>query len=950
MPEFVPRNLSEQPQPDGRRPLHVYAARPVQVTTGSGGQPRSGGETLVLGGFRRLSTVGLATGALLAFSAATASAAPTPGAYKQNDFGGFRNILPPAQGANANSNQIAAFEANGNYPPHTSDQQLSMYSNLLYATPGLQASQIPNFYKDASFGVMPAHVARTYSPRSDVTIERDQFGVPHIYGATREGTMFGAGYAVAEDRLFMIDALRHAARAQLSSFAGGANAAMDESIWADTPYNESELQRQYDRADELYGQDGVQIQTDVNNYVAGVNKFISEACTDPLKLPGEYNLIDPSQSICLPGHQWKVTDVIAIASLVAGIFGKGGGGELGAAQALVAAQQRFGASTGRKVWADFQSFNDPEAPTTVQGKSFPYGQPPAQAAGVALPDPGTVQPANVVQSASASAKASAAPPPGGKHPAGILKPFQQRHDASNALLVSARKSASGHPVAVMGPQVGYWSPEILMEEDIHAPATAQGPPIDARGAAFPGTNLYVQLGRGRDYSWSATSAGQDITDTYAVKLCEPSGGQATIASDHYLFKGQCLPFDVLTRTNSWSPTPADQTPAGSETLTTLRTKLGIVIARAKIQGQPYAYTKLRDTYFHEVDPSALGFADFNNPNKMRTPQDFMQAANHISYTFNWFYADNKHIAYFNSGANPVRPSNVDPNLPTFGRDPFLWQGYNPNTATEDLEPLAAHPHVVDQTFLTSWNNRQAPDYNTGYSPLFRSQLLDERIKPDIAGSKKVNLQQLISDMEDAGTVDLRGDLVLPWILKVIHTQPVTNPARRAAVQQLAAWVAAGAHRIDRNKDGVYEQTQAIRIMDAWWPRLVEAEFKPTLGQALFDRTSFGHDAPGRIGSAFDTNSYGYVQKDLRDLLGASVQGHYSRVYCGQGQVGACRTALLNSLSDALQHDSNAAIYGGQTQAAHDKIGFSAVGAITQPLIPWVNRPTFQQAVEVQGHR
>jgi acyl-homoserine lactone acylase PvdQ len=906
---------------------------------------------VVVGGRRRFSIVAVATGALLALSAATASAAPPiPGAYKQNDFGGFRNILPPAQGANANSNQIAAFEAHGTYPPHTSDQQLSMYSNLLYATPGLQAAQISDYYKDASFGVMPANVTRTYSPRGDVTIERDKLGVPHIYGATRKGTMFGTGYATAEDRLFMIDALRHAARAQLSSFAGGANAAMDESVWADTPYNESELQQQYDRAPALYGQPGVQIQTDVNNYVAGINKFIDEACTNPIKLPGEYNLIDPSQSICLPGHQWKVTDVIAIASLVAGIFGKGGGGQLGAAQSLETAQQRFGASTGRKVWADFQSFNDPEAPTTVQGTSFPYGQPPAQANGVAMPDPGTVQPAHVVQSASGASGASARSASSGGPAGGILKPFEQRHAASNALLVSARKSASGRPVAVMGPQVGYWSPEILMEEDIHAPATRQGPPIDARGAAFPGTNLYVQLGRGRDYSWSATSAGQNIIDTYAVKLCDPNGGQATIGSDHYLFRGQCLPFDVLTRTNSWVPTPADQTPAGSETLTTLRSKLGIVVARAKIQGQPYAYTKLRATYFHEVDPSALGFADFNNPNKMRSPQDFMQAANKITYTFNWFYADNKHIAYFNSGANPVRPSNVDPNLPTFGRDPFLWKNYNATAATEDHAPLAAHPHVADQAFLTSWNNRQAPNYNTGYSPLFRSQLLDERIKPDIAGSKKMNLQRLISDMEDAGTVDLRGDLVLPWILKVIGTQPVTNPARKAAIQQLTAWQAAGAHRIDRNKDGTYEHPQAIRIMDAWWPRLVAAEFKPTLGQALFDQTSFGHDAPGRIGSAFDTSSYGYVQKDLRDLLGASVQGPYSRVYCGQGQVGACRTALLNSLTGALQHDSNHEIYGDQTQSVHDEIGFSAVGAITQPLIPWVNRPTFQQAVEIQGHR
>jgi hypothetical protein len=374
-----------------------------------------------------------------------------------------------------------------------------------------------------------------------------------------------------------------------------------------------------------------------------------------------------------------------------------------------------------------------------------------------------------------------------------------------------------------------------------------------------------------------------------------------------------------------------------------------VIARAKIKGQPYAYTKLRQTYFHEVDPSALGFSQFNDPEKMRNAQDFMKAANNIAYTFNWLYVDNKHIAYFNSGSNPVRPSNVDPNLPTFGRQPYLWRGWNASTATEAIEPLAKHPHVIDQAFLTSWNNRQAPDYNTGYSSLYRSQPLDARIQRDIAGPRKITLQQLISDMEDAGTVDLRGDRVLPWIMRVINTQPVTDPTRRAALTKLKAWQTAGAHRIDRNKDGTYEHSQAVRIMDAWWPRLVAAEFKPTLGQALFDQLPFGHDAPGRVGSSFNSSSYGYVQKDLRDLLG-TVPGPYSRVYCGKGNLGACRAALLHALDVALQHDSNADIYGGQSQATHDMIGFSAVGAITQPLIPWVNRPTFQQAVSVQGHR
>ena len=47
-----------------------------------------------------------------------------------------------------------------------------MYRDLMYATPGLTASQIPSYFKDASFGIRPGNVERTYSPRADVTIQR----------------------------------------------------------------------------------------------------------------------------------------------------------------------------------------------------------------------------------------------------------------------------------------------------------------------------------------------------------------------------------------------------------------------------------------------------------------------------------------------------------------------------------------------------------------------------------------------------------------------------------------------------------------------------------------------------------------------------------------------------------------------------------------------------------
>ena len=59
--------------------------------------------------------------------------------------------------------------------------------------------------------------------------------------------------------------------------------------------------------------------------------------------------------------------------------------------------------------------------------------------------------------------------------------------------------------------------------------------------------------------------------------------------------------ETLTRQESWSPSLADSTPAGSITLQTQRTAYGIVIARARIKGRPVVYTNLRSTYMHELD-------------------------------------------------------------------------------------------------------------------------------------------------------------------------------------------------------------------------------------------------------------------------------------------------------------------------------------------------------------
>jgi hypothetical protein len=247
--------------------------------------------------------------------------------------------------------------------------------------------------------------------------------------------------------------------------------------------------------------------------------------------------------------------------------------------------------------------------------------------------------------------------------------------------------------------------------------------------------------------------------------------------------------------------------------------------------------------------------------------------------------------------------------------------------------------------------------------VYRVQPLSDRIKRGIRGKRKMSLVQLINAMEDAGTVDLRADKALPLALRVIGKP--RDAALKAAVAKLRAWVRAGAHRRDRDNNGTYEHAEAIRILDAWWPLWMNAEFGGRLGKDLYgavqgmlplDNPPNNHG--DHLGSAYQDGWYGYASKDLRTVLGQKVRGRYSMVYCGSRA--KCRAALRKSLAAALRADDPQKLYGGDSvckaagrdgdQKCFDAVRMRPLGAITQPLIDWINRPTFQQVVEIQGHR
>jgi acyl-homoserine lactone acylase PvdQ len=916
--------------------------------------------------------------------------------YGSDNYGYFNDVLPPGANGLDTLPQGLAFEATKALPPN-SDSQEAMYSNLTTAAPNIQADQIGDFYKSSIFGVPSGDVMRTEEPELGVTIEWDEYDVPHIYGDTRAELMFGIGWASAEERLFIMDVLRHYGNADLASFAGGANVSTDEQVWASEPYTAADREAQVNYIHyDLPG--GAQVYDDAQDYVDGINAYVA-AMQNPLNTismePSEYTLLG------ITPQPWSVSDLVSIATLVGGIFGVGGGQQLQNAVLYEQLERKFGpehqnvpgspqlVAAKRKTlrkdlsgFATFMSFDDPAdptAPTTIKGKRFAYQTLPMPSRAVlktiALPDPGSVQYVNPVVGGELPKKVDASESLGTQIGGEINKDlkhgglFEFGRGMSNALLVSAKDSTTGHPLEVMGPQVSYFNPQILMEEDIH------GPGIDAAGAAFDGVNLYVELGHGPDYSWSATSAGQNIVDTFAVPLCNPGSGAVSAQSDYYVFHGQCVAMQALLHSESWVPNLADSTKKGSVTFEALRTAFGLVIARATVHGRPVVYTDLRSTYMHELD-SALGFEAFNEPAEMRNPTDFFAAASQIDYTFNWFYGDDKNIAYFNSGLNPVRAAHTDPLFPSWSSSP--WVGYKgqpvltPSNLVERGMGLAGHPQVVNQGYLTSWNNKQALGFNdaaTGqeFSSVWRSQLLNDGLEHYLKHGK-LTLVDVINAMGNAATQDLRGVADLPYALRIIGAVH-GDQALADAAAELREWVATGAHRINRadpGASGEYQQGAAVQLMDAWWPLWVNAEFGRLLGPSLLGSVegvftidnppnSPPEDGSTHVGSSWDVGFYGIVQEDLKSVLaGHVVRGGLNRTFCGDGALKSCRAALISSLEAAMAEPANQ-VYPADSfckagdQMCADAIDFRAIGVISVPLMEWSNRPTFQQADMITGH-
>jgi hypothetical protein len=783
-------------------------------------------------------------------------------------------------------NILAPGEFGGLPADQYSTDQGELYNALTPLEGKVTTQDLSRYYLSEKFGVVGPVVRREQTGRPGLQIKRDRNDIPHVYGRTRDDVMFGSGWVAAEDRgLLLLEGIGPAYLATVDA-PGISPFSLVTSGRSFTPSPETiRFVAAQENVLRRAGAKGRQVLRDLQDWIDGINAYEASPMQAGPKLP-----------------RAKLTDAIAGFAFIGSIFGNGGGKEVANSDFLARLRRRLGTQAGTKVFRDVREVNDPEAPTTIS-KPFPYdGVPKGPTPGAMVIDPGSES-----SSVTAAVAARAA----------------SRRLASNFIIAGHSHSADGHPLAVMGPQLGYYYPEIVMQGDLH------GGGIDARGIIAP-ISPYVFIGRGRDFAWSLTSADSENEQQFLEQLCNPNGSAPTRASRHYLYKGRCRAMRLFDagRLGAGGGQPARE-------VTFYETVHGPVSGTVTVHGRPYAVALDRSTRGDEPG-GELALSDLDS-DRVHSPQEFFRAINQFGTTFNWPYIDSRQIAYFSSGKLPIMAPGADPSLPALGTGNYDWRGWL---------GLNAHPHMIEprSDILTNWNNKPAPGWgaasdNYYYGSVHRVQLY-RRFTNGMHENNDVSI------MNRAATEDLRAIEVWPIIRRVLDGGPPPSKLAAQAAGLIDRWRAGGASRLDRNLDGRIDDPGAA-VMDTAWAEIATAVMRPVLGPLT---NTLAQMIPISATPSFDPGWYGYVSKDLRSELGVKVRGPYSRHYCGNGRLKACRASLWAAIQaaattlSATEGPNPAAWYSSATA---ERITF--IPGLIPFSMRWTNRSTFQQVIEFTGH-
>ncbi len=800
-----------------------------------------------------------------------------PAAASAKDYAATaRNIIP--------SGQLGSIPV-----PAGADTQAKMYDALTPLFDKVTNADIAKDFKSEVLGSVGADGPSTPEsvPRAGVILVRDRYGVPHITAKTYDAGIFTAGWVMAEDRGLLIEQARYNARVAAIDAPGLSAIGLVSSLKNFVPSAQTEavLARQSDVLRKS-GPDGRAVLEDIDTYISGINAYLKSKNATSAK--------------------WTRNDIFAVNALKGQFLGQGGGDEARRTQFLSGLRDQFGAGKGMSLFNDLRQHGDAEMPTSIDG-TFPYAALPRIQDGNVIIDAGSYEATPAVKVSGAAAR---------------TEPIQ----ASNVLMVTGRRSVTGRPLMVGGPQIGYFYPGLTLEMDMQAPGLVW------RGATslnYPG---YLLIGRGEDFATTLTSASADNIDQYAETLCDGSDTK-------YVYKGTCRQMSFFDAgVLKGSP---------DQPVTFNSTVHGPVVGYATRGGVKVAIASKRASY--GKDSVDLLFNRDLSTGRVRSPKTFFKAVAKSPQTFNSFYIDSKHIAEFTSGLLPLRPKTIDNGLLTDGRGKFEWTGYL---------PAARHPHDVDpgNGQIVNWNNNIAKGFGAADDQWMRAgasgrvDLLNKNLRRLGRGSKQ-SLASMTSAMNAAGTQDIRAIDTVPLLARLLAGSAAPSPRAQQMLNLMIAWKDAGGSRLDRDLDGTIDAPGAA-VMDAAWNGIADATLSPALG----DRTTELSTLVSRFDLAPSgqySGWYQYFNKDVRRLLGDKVADPFTNRFCGGGVKVACQAAVwaaIDAAGRSLETSQGTADPNAwRSDAKRERITF--VPGLLPTTLRYTNRPSgIQQIISFKGHR
>lgn len=606
----------------------------------------------------------------------------------------IRSIMPPGQSghfpsAAACPDCTAPGQSPETYGPHLDDQRLMYWRSEF--KPGA-------FF--ATAGKTPALTLSLSSPVADtVTVYRDDYGVPVVHAATAYGVWYGAGYALAQDRLFLVDQAIRQARGTSGEVLGSGSVGADVQTRVLT-YTEAEYQATYDAL-------SARAKTALTGHVAGINAWIDAVNADAS------GALLPQELVALnyrPAHI-TVTDVLALGVLMTRFVASLGGDEMENVRALQALEAQHGREAGRRILLDILWQDDRKADVTIVDDEFTNVSTPAPLRGRAferaadfaasLPldlasgdGTGGFQVASAAQLKLPKGFRWPVPPTQLARAIARWRELPARVSASYMMVASTAVTRDGSTLLVNGPQLGYSYPTLVAELEVH------GGGYDARGTTVAGLPV-VGIGYGERTVWGLTTGESKTIDSFIVEL-DPGDAH------RYRHRGEFRDMECRTETVNYRtasngvPNVAEPEPGANSTdVEVCRTVHGPVVARSA-DGR-YARAVQYAMWKREIG-TVEAVLDWN---MVDTAAGFHAAMAKATWNENTMYADaDGNIAYYHPGLHPWRHPSADQRLPLNGDGSQEHCG----TLTFERTPQSINP---PRGYLHNWNNKPARGWGDG---------------------------------------------------------------------------------------------------------------------------------------------------------------------------------------------------------------------------------------------